>query len=162
MRRTFTLSFFFGAALALCVSAFAGQCGHHGCGNCACGTDGCRCDCGYHAMGGGCCQSGSMTRTRAKEALQEGKIAEINYLPGLTPEDATVQVRLLADAKASLIRLAPIGFLHENELELKEGDTLSVIGYWASTIDGHQFIAMRITKQGKSLSLRDAQGNPLW
>jgi len=161
MRRTCAWYFLIGAVLVLSTPTAEGQCGHHGCycGDCA---DGHHNGCGHHAMGEGCCQSGSVTGIHAKQKSQEGKITEINYLPGLTPEGATVQIRLLAGPEALLVRLAPIGFLRENDMELKEGDTLGLTGYWASTIDGQQFIATRITKQSKSLSLRDPQGNPLW
>ena len=47
----------------------------------------------------------------------EGKISEIVYLPGATPDTGVVEVRMQAAGQNKLIRLAPCGFLNQSGLE---------------------------------------------
>lgn len=48
---------------------------------------------------------------------------------------AMVDIRLLVGSQKKLVRIDPIGFLNQNELSLKEGDSVTVKGYPISTRD---------------------------
>ena len=101
---------------------------------------------------------------RGAVALQtlEGKIAEVVYLPGATEDSGLVEVRLQSTAQGQLIRLAPTAFLKENGFLLKEGDSVTVKGFPVNGMEGHLLVATEIRKGDKSLSLRDASGQPAW
>ena len=92
----------------------------------------------------------------------EGKISEIVYLPGATPDTGVVEVRMQAAGQNKLIRLAPCGFLNQSGLDLKEGDEVSLKGFRVAGTDGELIVATAIQKGDKSLSLRDPRGQPLW
>ena len=60
------------------------------------------------------------------------------------------------------VRLGPTPFLSQNNFSIAKGDTLSVAGSKLS-IQGTDFlIAREVTKDGKTLTLRNAQGFPAW
>jgi hypothetical protein len=92
----------------------------------------------------------------------EGKISEIDYLPGATPDTGMVEVRVLSAGKSDLIRLAPCGYLKQSGLHLKEGDVVSLRGFRVAGMEGDLIVATAIQKGDKSLSLRDGRGQPLW
>jgi hypothetical protein len=92
----------------------------------------------------------------------EGKITEIVYLPGTTPDSGMVEVRIQSAGQSQLIRLAPEGFLKQNALLLREGDTVMVKGFPIAGMDGDLMVATELHKGEKSLSLRDTQGRPVW
>jgi hypothetical protein len=73
-----------------------------------------------------------------------------------------VELRLLAGPDTVLVRLGPAGFLKQAQLTLKEGDTINVSGYRVSAGDGELLVASEISKQGKTLQLRDRWGRPAW
>jgi hypothetical protein len=92
----------------------------------------------------------------------EGKIAEIIYLPGATPDSAMVEIRLLSGTSDTPVRLGPAGFLKQNQLNLKEGDTITVTGYRVSAADGELLVATAIRSQGRTVQLRNRTGRPQW
>ena len=73
-----------------------------------------------------------------------------------------VEIRLTAGTEPVLARLGPSGFLHRNGLDIREGDTVTVTGYWVTAADGDMLVATRITKRDKKLELRDDRGRSLW
>ena len=92
----------------------------------------------------------------------DGKISEIIYLPGATPESAMVEALVVADAGATLVRLAPVGLLKQSQLVLREGDAVSVTGFDVSGMDGDLVVAIEIRKGDKRVVLRDPHGRPVW
>jgi hypothetical protein len=92
----------------------------------------------------------------------EGKIAEIDYLPGATPDSGMVEVHLQAAGQSQLIRLAPVGYLKQSGLVLREGDTLTVRGFRVAGMEVDLLVATEIHKGEKVLSLRDSRGRPAW
>ena len=125
----------------------------------------------YHASNSDdCCQHGQgnshchWTASGAVADLQtaEGKIAEIEYLPGATPDSGMVEVHLQTVGQSQLIRLAPVGYLKQSGLVLREGDTLTVKGFRVAGMEGDLLVATEIHKGEKTLSLRDSRGRPVW
>jgi hypothetical protein len=92
----------------------------------------------------------------------EGKITEVVYLPGATPDGGMVEVRLQSAGQSQLIRLAPVGFLKQSGLLLREGDTVIVKGFRVAGMEGDLLIATELRKGEKTLSLRDPRGRPAW
>jgi hypothetical protein len=92
----------------------------------------------------------------------DGKISEIIYLPGATADSALVEARVVASGRATLVRLAPVGLLKQNQLVLREGDTVSVTGFEVSRMDGDLVVATEIRNGDKRVVLRDSRGRPVW
>lgn len=69
---------------------------------------------------------------------------------------------MLASGQATLVRLAPVGLLKQNQLVLREGDTVSVTGFEVSWMDGDLVVATEIRKGDKRIVLRDSRGRPVW
>ncbi len=91
-----------------------------------------------------------------------GKVSEIIYLPGATADSGMVEIRLQADGQARLVRLAPVGFLKQSGLSLREGDAITVQAYVVSAMEGDLLVATEIQQGNRRLSLRDTRGRPAW
>ena len=166
MRRIATLVVLLAAWLMYVPpGAYAHQCGHHGSSGCAGCTAGCSWGCGHHGMPA---QRGSSPdRPRAggvpaAEQSREGQVVEVVYLPGATKDTAMVEIRLMVGTEQILARLGPTGFLRQQQMDVREGDTVSVAGYWVTAGDGDVLIATRVAKQGKTVQLRDSWGRSAW
>jgi len=149
-------------------SAYGHNCGHHGgCASSYSRDHGCL-DCGAWTSDSRRSNSqstanGARARSRpAKVQTIEGKIAEVIYLPGATPETALVELRLADETDAILVRLGPAGFLRQNALHLREGDTIAVTGYRVSAGSDDLLVATEVTKQGKTVRMRDEWGRSAW
>jgi hypothetical protein len=92
----------------------------------------------------------------------EGKITEMIYLPGATPDGGMVEVRLQSAGQSELIRLAPVGFLKQSGLLLHEGDAITVKGFPISGMEGDILVATELHKGEKTVSLRDTFGRRAW
>ena len=132
-------------------------------------------DCCHHgnhdADDGGCCHHGQASGHCCDRApsngvadLQkaEGKITEVVYLPGATPDASMVELHLQSAGQSQLVRLAPVGFLKQSGLLLREGDTVMVKGFPVAGMEGNLLVATEVHKGEKALSLRDTQGRPAW
>jgi len=61
-----------------------------------------------------------------------------------------------------VVQVGPSAFLSQNHFSIAKGDELSVRGF-KFTCQGNAFLVAReVTKEGKTLTLRDAQGVPAW
>ena len=145
------------AVLTLALPAFA-HCGHRG-GDC----------CDSNGNGGGCChhmaqnrQTGLAAAVPAAEQSREGKVIEVIYLPGAASDTGMVEVRLMAGSQQVTARLAPSEYLHQNRMDLREGDTISVTGYWVAAGGHDMLIATHIAKGGQTVQLRDGWGRSAW
>lgn len=92
----------------------------------------------------------------------EGRITEVVYLPGATPDSGLVEVNMQSAGQTQLIRLAPAGFLRQSGLLLREGDTVIVKGFPVAGMEGDLLVATELHKGDKTLSLRDTRGRPAW
>lgn len=110
------------------------------------------------------CQSGHFVPPPSVQNLVtlKGKVAEVNYLPGVSASGGMVEIQLQGDAQTTPVRLGPAGFLNRNGLGLKEGDMIQVRGYRVIANDVEFLVATEIEKNGKNLVLRNERGRPAW
>jgi hypothetical protein len=73
-----------------------------------------------------------------------------------------VDVRLTSDSTKTVVRLAPVGFLKENDFVVKEGDVLSVSGYRMTMAEGKLLVALVVRRGTQTLRLRESPGKPAW
>jgi hypothetical protein len=92
----------------------------------------------------------------------EGRIGEIIYLPGPTAESGMVEIRLLNGSQMTLVRLAPVGYLKQGGMVLREGETVSVKGFPVSPMEGSVVVATEIHQGDRTLNLRDRRGRSAW
>jgi hypothetical protein len=135
--------------------------GHDCWGGRHCG-DGWNCD--HHGSRGAQQSQGSAASSYAATTpkVVDGKISEIIYLPGATADTALVEARVVASGRVTLVRLAPVGLLKQNQLVLREGDTVSVTGFEVSGMDGDLVVASEIRNGDQRVVLRDSRGRPVW
>lgn len=137
------------------LPAAAHDCCHHG-NHCDNG------DCCHHGQASGHCCDRASSNSVADLRTAEGKITEVVYLPGATPDASMVELHLQSAGQSQLVRLAPVGFLKQSGLLLREGDTVSVKGFPVAGMEGDLLVATELRKGEKALSLRDARGRPAW
>jgi len=47
-------------------------------------------------------------------------------------------------------------------MNVGEGDTVIVTGYWVAAGDGEVLVATQVAEQGKTVQLREGWGRPAW
>lgn len=134
----------------------AQDCGHHQHHY----DDGWNCDRHWRSNSQG--TAGGPTRYDGNVRTVQGRIDEIVYLPGTTPDTGMVELRLSNSGQTARIQLAPLEFLKHSGLILKEGDTVTVKGIPVSGFQGDLIVTTTLQKGDKALSLRDMRGRPLW
>jgi hypothetical protein len=89
-------------------------------------------------------------------------VDEVKQIPG--PANGPGGVHLIVRAQTGPVEvdLGPSGFITSKNFELMKGDIVTVIGSKAQRVGHEVIIAREITKGDKVLSLRDANGRPLW
>jgi hypothetical protein len=103
-------------------------------------------------------------RSSAPASLQtlEGRVVEVVYLPGAAADSGMVEIKVQSAGQATLVRLAPSGFLKRGGMLLQEGDTVMVKGFPVAGMEGDLIVAAEIQGRDKQLALRDARGRPVW
>jgi len=78
--------------------------------------------------------------------------------------DGTIGVHLTVNTEHGLVdvQVAPAAFIGENNYWFENGDRVTVVGARAKARVGFALWARAITKNGKTLVLRDDAGQPLW
>lgn len=73
-----------------------------------------------------------------------------------------LHLTLRTDSGTSDVRLGPAAYVRSKDFQLTKGDSITVTGS-KITLDQQEVIVAREVKKGdKALTLRDAQGRPLW
>jgi hypothetical protein len=72
------------------------------------------------------------------------------------------QILLKTDTGTVEIRLGPIVFLTEKNVEIRKGDSLEVTGSRVTIADSEAVLAREIRKGDNTWALRDVTGQPLW
>ncbi len=60
------------------------------------------------------------------------------------------------------VHVGPTAWLTEQKFEFAEGDALTIVGSPIKIGDTDAFLAREITKAGKTMTLRNDAGFPLW
>jgi len=76
----------------------------------------------------------------------------------LGPEILTV----VAGTETHQVMVAPAGFLPTLKLSLKSGDQITLTGWSITCQDQPMVVARDLTMAGKTYTLRDASGKPVW
>jgi hypothetical protein len=71
-------------------------------------------------------------------------------------------VTLKTEQRTYDVRLGPTLFLSQNNFSLAKGDTLSVTGSKLQVQGATVLVAREVSRNGKTLTLRNAQGFPAW
>lgn len=106
--------------------------------------------------------AGYSTNYEGNAQTLQGRINEIDYLPGATPESAMVELGLSSAGQIAHVQLAPIGFLKRGGVLLKTGDSVTIKGVPVAGFQGDLILTVTLLKGDKSLALRDSRGRPLW
>jgi hypothetical protein len=69
---------------------------------------------------------------------------------------------LKTDQGTMLVHLGPVKFLEQQQFTPKVGDTLAVTGSKLNTGKRDVILAAEVKSGGKTVTLRDAQGIPVW
>jgi len=139
--------------------AFAQHCCHHGPRHEPCGCD----HCGQPTSPPGpLTKSNGGSNWTANLKTVEGKIVEVVYLPGATPETGMVEVRVQTKTEADLVRLAPSGFLKQGGLRFREGDSVTIKAFTVAAMEGDIMVATEVDGNGADVRLRGSSGQPLW
>ena len=78
------------------------------------------------------------------------------------PGQQTQVVYLKTDQGTMLVHLGPAKFLEQQQLAPKVGDTMSVTGSKLTTGKGDVLMAAEVKSGNQTVTLRDAQGVPVW
>lgn len=73
-----------------------------------------------------------------------------------------VHVMLKAEAETVEVHLGPACFIDKLGLELKKGEQLTTKGSRVKTMRGEALLAQEVVANGKTFTLRDADGRPEW
>lgn len=73
-----------------------------------------------------------------------------------------IHLMLKTDTGTVEVHVGPAAYVSEQKLTFAKGDTIEVLGSKVKLNTGDAVLAREITKEGKTVAFRDAQGIPLW
>ncbi len=111
--------------------------------------------------GPGMRQGGGMYDS-ATEATVTGTIETVQSLPAPAGGRGGMHLMLRADAGVVEVDLGPTGFITTSGFDFAKGDQVTVIGSKIKRNGQDAVIARQVTKGDKVLTLRNAQGIPIW
>jgi len=99
---------------------------------------------------------------RATIETVKGEVLSVERVPRRRGEGLSVRATLKTERETIPVHIGPDWFLARENLVIAPKDTLEVRGSRV-TVAGHKaIIAMEVTKEGRTLTLRDASGTPVW
>jgi len=98
----------------------------------------------------------------ATETTIKGTVEEVKTISGRRSWWNGIHLMLKAEDKTLDVHLGPESFLKEKGFSFAKGDQVEVIGSKVNYQGGEAIIAREVKKDGKTLTLRDAQGFPEW
>ena len=95
------------------------------------------------------------------EVTVAGTIEEVQLLPGHHRGTGT---HLMVKTKSGTmeVHVGPTAYLEKQQFSFAKGDEIEVVGSQVKIAGTDALLARQITKAGKTLSLRDQNGIPLW
>ena len=97
----------------------------------------------------------------AAEFTIKGTVAEVKTH---TSVQGYTDLHLIMDTEKGPmeVHLGPVAFLTKRGFEFAKGDAVVVTGSRISAADGEVLVAREIRKNEKTLTVRNARGNPVW
>jgi hypothetical protein len=97
----------------------------------------------------------------ATEVTLKGSVEAVNQVKGPQSWDST-HLSLKTDKETIDVHVGPSWFLAQNKMSFTKGDQIEVIGSRVKFGETDALIAREIKKGGETLTLRNAQGFPVW
>jgi len=98
----------------------------------------------------------------ATEATVTGTIETVQSMPAPARGPGGMHLMLRAEAGVLEVDLGPTAFITGKGFDFAKGDSVTVIGSKLTRDGQDAVIARQVTKGDKVLTLRDAQGIPMW
>ena len=95
------------------------------------------------------------------EVTVKGTIEDVQQQTGKTGWSGTHLI-LKTDAATVNVHVGPSSYLAKNQFTFAKGDTIEVVGSRVTIAGQETLLAREITKDGKTLVLRNPQGIPKW
>jgi len=106
---------------------------------------------------------GGMRRYDPKtETTIKGAIQDVQEISGTRGGWTGIHLLMKTDAGDVDVHVGPSSYVSEKQFSFAKGDTVEVVGSKVSIEGKEVVLAREITKDGKTLVLRNAQGFPLW
>jgi hypothetical protein len=98
----------------------------------------------------------------ATEATITGTVDSVTHVPSQGPGGTGLHLVLAASSGTIDVHVGPASFVASKNMTLAKGDTLTVVGSKVTLSGQAVLIAREIRKADQLLTLRDANGLPLW
>lgn len=95
------------------------------------------------------------------EETVKGRVSKLMRIQ--FPDSDCYLIAVVSSSKGDfLVNLGPVWFIDENNMLIKEGDTIEVKGAKVKTNGRHILIGAELKKDDRTLTLRNQSGNPQW
>lgn len=95
------------------------------------------------------------------EVTVKGTIEDVQQFTGRRGWSGT-HLALKTDAATFDVHVGPSAYIDQQKFTFAKGDMIEVVGSKVTIADKESLLAREITKEGKTLVLRNAQGIPQW
>jgi len=113
----------------------------------------------YAQMPGG--PKGAPMYNPATEITVEGTVETVNQMTGWQGWGGA-HLQLKTDSETMDVHVGPSWFLSQNKVTFAKGDQIEVIGLKLKFANADALLAREITKGDQKLTLRNANGFPVW
>jgi hypothetical protein len=96
------------------------------------------------------------------EVTMSGTIEEVQQHTGRRGKWTGTHLVLKTETGVLDVHVGPSSYISENQFSFAKGDSIQVVGSKVTVRGKEALLAREITKEGKTLTLRDAQGFPKW
>ena len=96
------------------------------------------------------------------EVTVSGTVQDVQQHTGRRGRWTGTHLVLNADSGVFDVHVGPTSYLTQKQFSFAKGDTIKVLGSKVQVGNKEALLAREITKDGKVLTLRDAQGVPQW
>jgi DNA/RNA endonuclease YhcR with UshA esterase domain len=95
------------------------------------------------------------------EVTVKGTVEDVQEIAGRNGRTGT-HLLLKTDSGTLPVHVGPSAYILKNQFSFSKGDEISVLGSKVTIAGKETLLAREITKDGKTLVLRNAQGIPEW
>lgn len=98
----------------------------------------------------------------ATETTVKGTVEEVKQIPGQRGGPGGTHLMLKTDKETLEVHLGPTAFLEKEKFTFAKGDQIEVTGSKVKIGAADALLAREVKKGDKTLTLRNAQGVPVW